>query len=75
MAESPVGYKAYEYRRKEKELMGIKDGEVIPYYLEKTKDSVCKTCVFDEKCEGIFKEYVKKGCFEFLPIKDAPGGI
>ena len=67
MAKSPRGHGAYDYRKDEEGMEMIKD-EVVPKYLKKTKSEVCKSCIYDNGCEGIYKEYVDKGVFEFTPI-------
>jgi len=61
--------KGYEFRRCEKQGVEIVDGEVFPTYLKKTKAPPCETCVYNSKCEGIFKAYYDQGFFEFRPVK------
>lgn len=65
---SPIAPHAYEFRQSEKEPMELIDNKVAPKYLQKTKGDVCKSCIYDSRCDGIFKAYVDQELFEFKPI-------
>ena len=67
---SPASTLAYEYRRFIQDPI-IKEinGTAFPDYLIKVKSRVCRECIYDRECEGIYKNYVEEGFFRFTPVK------
>lgn len=66
---SELSHKGYEhFRNKQIDTVVVK-GELLAAYRILAKDEECRSCVFDNKCQGITKPYIDLKLFKAKPLR------
>jgi len=66
---SELSHKGYEHFKNKQIDTVVVRGELLAAYRLLAKDEECRSCVFDNKCQGITKPYIDLKLFKAKPLR------